>query len=48
VSAHAYRKAARFGAWLLSAIVLVSFWQWYTKKFGVIRGHDTYPPNFWR
>jgi NitT/TauT family transport system permease protein len=29
------RKAARFGAWLVSAIVLVVFWHWYTKKYDV-------------
>ncbi len=27
-----YRKAARFCAWLVSAILLVCFWQWYTAK----------------
>jgi NitT/TauT family transport system permease protein len=29
------RKAARFGAWLASAILLVYFWQWYTTRFDV-------------
>jgi NitT/TauT family transport system permease protein len=28
-------KASRFGAWLLSAILVLSFWQWYTIKFDV-------------
>jgi NitT/TauT family transport system permease protein len=30
-----YRKAARFAIWLVSAIVVVSFWQWYITKFDV-------------
>jgi len=30
-----YRRVARFGAWLLSALLVVSFWQWYTTKFDV-------------
>jgi NitT/TauT family transport system permease protein len=30
-----YRKAARFGLWLVSAIVVISFWQWYITKFDV-------------
>jgi NitT/TauT family transport system permease protein len=30
-----YRKVARFGVWLVSAVVLISFWQWYITKFDV-------------
>jgi NitT/TauT family transport system permease protein len=30
-----YRKVARFGVWLVSAIFVISFWQWYTTKFDV-------------
>src|SRR5271168_90966 len=35
MSRPAYRKAKRFAAWLLSAVLLVCFWQWYTTKFDV-------------
>jgi NitT/TauT family transport system permease protein len=30
-----YRKVARFGAWLVSAVVVICFWQWYITKFDV-------------
>lgn len=30
-----YSGAKRFGSWLVSAILLVAFWQWYTKHFDV-------------
>jgi NitT/TauT family transport system permease protein len=32
---HDYQKVARFGAWLVSAILVVIFWQWYTERFDV-------------
>jgi NitT/TauT family transport system permease protein len=30
-----YRKVARVGAWLVSAVVVICFWQWYITKFDV-------------
>src|SRR6204780_4227620 len=47
MSAPGYRKAARFAAWLLSAIVLVCFWQWYTKKFDVSPAIFPSPLEVW-
>jgi hypothetical protein len=46
--AAAYRKAARFGAWLLSAILLVCFWQWYTTKFDVSPAIFPSPLEVWQ
>jgi NitT/TauT family transport system permease protein len=43
-----YRKAARFGAWLLSAIVVISFWQWYTTKFAVSPALFPSPLEVWK
>ena len=48
MSAHWYRKAARFAAWLLSAIVLLCFWQWYTKKFDVSPAIFPSPLEVWQ
>jgi NitT/TauT family transport system permease protein len=48
MSAPRYRKAARFAAWLLSAIVLVWFWQWYTKKFDVSPAIFPSPLEVWQ
>jgi NitT/TauT family transport system permease protein len=48
VSAHWYRKATRFAAWLLSAIVLLCFWQWYTKKFDVSPAIFPSPLEVWQ
>jgi NitT/TauT family transport system permease protein len=45
---HEYRKAARLGAWLLSAILLVSFWQWYTTRFDVSPALFPSPLQVWR
>jgi NitT/TauT family transport system permease protein len=43
-----YKKAARLGAWLLSAILLVSFWQWYTTKFDVSPALFPSPVQVWK
>ena len=43
-----FRKAARFGAWLVSAILLVSFWQWYTKAFDVSPALFPSPLSVWQ
>jgi NitT/TauT family transport system permease protein len=43
-----YRKTARFGAWLLSAIVLVCFWQWYATKFDVSPAIFPSPLEVWQ
>ena len=43
-----YRKAARFCAWLASAILLVIFWQWYTEKFGVSPAVFPGPLQVWQ
>ena len=43
-----YTKAARFAAWLLSAIVLVCFWQGYTKKFDVSPAIFPSPLEVWQ
>ena len=48
MSARGYKKATRFGAWLLSAIVLVSFWQWYIKKFDVSPAIFPSPLEVWQ
>jgi NitT/TauT family transport system permease protein len=48
VSVPGYRKAARFGAWLLSAILLVCFWQWYTRKFEVSPAIFPSPLEVWK
>src|SRR6204780_1794774 len=43
-----YRKAARFAAWLLSAVLLVCFWQWYTAKFDVSPAIFPSPLEVWQ
>jgi NitT/TauT family transport system permease protein len=43
-----YRKAARFGAWLLSAILVVFFWQWYTERFDVSPAVFPAPLQVWQ
>jgi NitT/TauT family transport system permease protein len=48
VSARGYRKVARFAAWLLSAILLVCFWQWYTTKFDVSPAIFPSPLEVWQ
>jgi NitT/TauT family transport system permease protein len=42
------RKAARFGAWLVSAIFVVIFWQWYTEKFDVSPAIFPDPLQVWQ
>jgi NitT/TauT family transport system permease protein len=42
------KAAAGFAAWLLSAIVLVSFWQWYTTKFNVSPAIFPSPLEVWK
>ena len=42
------RKPARFAAWLLSAILLVCFWQWYTTKFDVSPAIFPSPLEVWK
>jgi NitT/TauT family transport system permease protein len=43
-----YTKIARFGAWLLSAILLIFFWQWYTVKFEVSPAVFPAPLQVWQ
>jgi NitT/TauT family transport system permease protein len=43
-----YRRVARFGAWLLSAILLVCFWQWYTQRFDVSPAIFPSPLQVWQ
>jgi len=43
-----YRKMARFTAWLLSAILLLWFWQWYTTKFDVSPAIFPSPLEVWQ
>jgi NitT/TauT family transport system permease protein len=43
-----FRKAARFGAWLLSAILLVVFWQWYMKAYDVSPALFPSPLSVWQ
>jgi NitT/TauT family transport system permease protein len=43
-----YRKAARFGAWLVSAILVVIFWQWYTARFDVSPAVFPGPLQVWQ
>jgi len=43
-----YRKAMRFGAWLVSAILVVFFWQWYTTKFNVSPALFPSPVEVWK
>ncbi len=43
-----YRKAARFGAWLGSAILVVIFWQWYTERFDVSPAVFPAPLQVWQ
>jgi NitT/TauT family transport system permease protein len=43
-----YRKATRFGAWLVSAILLVAFWQWYTTQFDVSPALFPSPVQVWK
>jgi len=45
---HPYRRATRFGAWLLSAVLLVWFWQWYTVKFDVSPALFPSPVEVWK
>ncbi|HXC32310.1 MAG TPA: ABC transporter permease [Verrucomicrobiae bacterium] len=47
-SARDYTKIARFGAWLLSAILLILFWQWYTEKFEVSPAVFPAPLQVWQ
>jgi len=48
MSRPAHRKAARFAAWLLSAILLMCFWQWYTTKFDVSPAIFPSPLEVWK
>jgi NitT/TauT family transport system permease protein len=48
MSASAKTKAARFATWLLSAIVLLVFWQWYTRKFDVSPAIFPSPLEVWQ
>jgi NitT/TauT family transport system permease protein len=43
-----YTKLGRFGAWLLSAILLILFWQWYTVKFEVSPAVFPAPLQVWQ
>jgi NitT/TauT family transport system permease protein len=43
-----YRKVARFGAWLVSAILVVAFWQWYTTHFDVSPALFPSPLQVWK
>jgi NitT/TauT family transport system permease protein len=43
-----YGKAARFGAWLVSAIFVAIFWQWYTEKFDVSPAIFPGPLQVWQ
>ncbi len=43
-----YRKVGRFGAWLVSAILVVFFWQWYTEKFDVSPAIFPAPLQVWQ
>jgi NitT/TauT family transport system permease protein len=43
-----YRKAGRFGAWLVSAILVVFFWQWYTARFDVSPAVFPGPIQVWQ
>jgi len=43
-----YKKAGRFGAWLVSAILLVFFWQWYTVRFDVSPAVFPGPVQVWQ
>jgi len=43
-----YRKAGRFLAWLVSAILVVFFWQWYTQKFDVSPAVFPAPLQVWQ
>jgi NitT/TauT family transport system permease protein len=43
-----YEKAARFGAWLVSAILVVFFWQWYTERFEVSPAVFPGPLQVWQ
>jgi NitT/TauT family transport system permease protein len=43
-----YRKAARFVAWLVSAICVVIFWRWYTEKFDVSPAIFPGPLQVWQ
>jgi NitT/TauT family transport system permease protein len=43
-----YRKAARFGTWLVSAILVVIFWRWYTEKFDVSPAVFPGPLQVWQ
>jgi NitT/TauT family transport system permease protein len=43
-----YSKAGRFGAWLFSAVLVVSFWQWYTKTFDVSPAIFPSPLRVWQ
>ena len=47
-SASGFRKAARFAAWLLSAMLVVGFWQWYTTKFDVSPAIFPSPLEVWK
>jgi NitT/TauT family transport system permease protein len=43
-----YGKLKRFAAWLLSAILVVSFWQWYTIRFDVSPALFPSPIAVWK
>jgi NitT/TauT family transport system permease protein len=47
-SAVDYRMAGRFVAWLVSAILVVLFWQWYTQKFDVSPAIFPTPLQVWQ
>jgi NitT/TauT family transport system permease protein len=43
-----YGKARRFGAWLVSAIVVILFWQWYSQKYEVSPAVFPAPFQVWQ
>jgi NitT/TauT family transport system permease protein len=43
-----YRKLVRLGAWLLSAILVLFFWQWYTTRFDVSPALFPGPLQVWK